>query len=376
MNIGHTGAELRHAMAIHEVSTCGVTGWLVIDCLQNGLSFGGFRFSPSVTLGEVKNLAQTMTWKLASHGLPVGGAKAGLACRPDHPRMQQILADVAAAWRAPLTECAILGKDMGATDALLDDLYKSLGSPQLALAQHKRRSCPDRLRDLSGYVKHMTGRGASWAADQAVRGLRGKRIAIQGAGLVGIGAALRMTDMGAIIVGLSDVNGAVHAPDGLPLEYLMGMADNGSRALDLDRLPTGARRIARDELLEQQVDLLVLAAGSHVVSPELAETIAAPVLIEASNFGLTETANTVLHRRGITVVPDVIASSSSAAMVAYQVASGNALQPDELWHRIEHNIRGAVDSVVHTPRAVHQTPRQAYAAFHADVVGRARAHLS
>ena len=54
----------------------GVRGWLVVDTLRGGLAFGGTRFTPDLRQDEVAELARCMTWKLAAHGLPMGGADA------------------------------------------------------------------------------------------------------------------------------------------------------------------------------------------------------------------------------------------------------------------------------------------------------------
>ena len=43
---------------------------------------GGIRYHPEVNLGEVSALAMWMTWKCSLVGLPLGGAKGGIACDP------------------------------------------------------------------------------------------------------------------------------------------------------------------------------------------------------------------------------------------------------------------------------------------------------
>jgi hypothetical protein len=60
------------------------------------------------------------------------------------------------------------------------------------------------------------------------------------------------------------------------------------------------------------------------------------------------------------VIPDVIASSSSAAMVTHQLASGNALPPDELWTNIEHAIARSVVLGIADARRLGITVREAY----------------
>ena len=130
----------------------GSQGWLVVDTLVNGLSFGGFRFHVNVTEDEVRELARCMTRKLACHGLPTGGAKAGLAIDPTHPTSGSVISRFAAHVREPLLSHVMLGKDMGATDAMLDRVYDTLDVPQMHVTQavHGLKKIPHRLRDLQG----------------------------------------------------------------------------------------------------------------------------------------------------------------------------------------------------------------------------------
>jgi glutamate dehydrogenase (NAD(P)+) len=355
--------------AVHETVTHGVPAWLAVDRLRKGLAFGGFRFSEGVSRAQVELLASTMSGKLAAHGLVVGGAKAGVRCRPDHPRIDAILTDLAEAWREPLTQEVILGKDMGASDALLDRLYEHLGQPQLGIVQRRSPACPGRIRDLAGYVRDMTGLGAVIAAEAAVGSLAGRRILVQGAGVVGAGIAVRARERGALLVGMSDVDRAIVAAEGLPGADAVLQARAAGRPFTLALLETaGSDWIERNALLAREADILFLAAGSHVVPGALAQTIAAPLVVEASNFGLTAEANGVLAARGVTVVPDVIASSSSAAMTCLQLASGNGLHPAALWDRIESNIRAAVATSMACAREQGVPLREAHARIYADVL--------
>jgi glutamate dehydrogenase (NAD(P)+) len=338
--------------------TMGESVELTVEDAQNGflaclvvlepsrpLSFGGLRIDRATTPAMVRELAENMRLKLAGHNSPVGAAKAGMRASPGDPRLGEHLADFADHCRELLRSHTILGKDMGAKQWMIDEIYAELGMGQLDLARtpHGITRRPERLCDLSGYRPGMTGRGVAWSIEQALgNDVREARVLIQGFGVVGSAVARHLSSAGSRVIGVRDRCKAVYNDEELRLDELIA-ATNESGLVQEARLRCEVG--ARDELLEHQADVLVLAAGSYVVDDDLAQRIRSPLVVEAANAALTESARARLHRRGVRVIPDVVANSASAALVGHQIAAGNTRSPTELWGLIEQSIRSNTDGV-------------------------------
>jgi glutamate dehydrogenase (NAD(P)+) len=337
-----------------EDARSGFLAYLVVLDSDQSLSFGGTRIDPGTTRGMVRELADNMRLKLAGHGSPVGAAKAGLRASPQDPRLKARLAEFADGCRELLTSHTILGKDMGAKQWMIDEIYARLGIGQLDLARPRSGAArrPERLCDLEGYRPGMTGRGVMWSIEQALGGdVRDARVLIQGFGVVGSAVAQHLSGAGARVIGVSDRAKAVYGGDGLSLDGLIAATDESGLVQEARlRCTVGAR----DELLTHEADVLVLAAGSYVVDVDVdvdvAWRIRSPLVVEAANAAITDPARATLHRRGVRVVPDVVANSASAALVAHQIASGNTRSPAELWALIERSIRSSTDEVERVSR--------------------------
>jgi glutamate dehydrogenase (NAD(P)+) len=256
----------------------------------------------------------------------------------------------------------VLGKDLGASDLLLDTLYRHAGSPQLAAAQAQQPDAPlpDQLRQLTGYRRHMTGLGLAFSVSETLGdSLIGCRVLVQGFGAVGAGSAAQLSAQGATIVGVSDVQGSILNPLGLPLNDLLAASD-AAGVLDPTRLGHLGTRGPTEALFGCEADLLVLAAASHSVDGQLAGQIQVPLVAEGANFGLTEDARAVLHQRDVVVLPDIIANSAAAAMACRQIGSGNRLDRQSLWTAIEESIRTSTRTAMGIAEARRCTLREAW----------------
>lgn len=347
-------------IVVHDGET-GFCAYLVVDSSDKDLSFGGTRVDPAVTREMVVDLADNMSLKLAGHGSPLGGAKAGICASPDDPRLKQFLNRFAAECRDVLTSTTILGKDMGAKQWMLDEIYRSLDMPQLGVARKGRNAaqCPDRLFQLAGYIDNMTGKGVFWSIEQALRRLRDARVLIQGFGVVGSGVAWHLDRAGARVVGVSDRDKAILKEDGFDVAALIAAKDENGLVAP-EKLAPGCEVVLRDHLLAAPADVLVLAAGSYCVDQVWASRIQVPVVVEAANLALTPAARSALHGQSVRVVPDVVANSASAALVGHQIAAANTLSPEALWTDIEHNIRRCTDAVEQVSKELDIDSKEAF----------------
>ena len=339
----------------------GVEGFLAADLVDGALSFGGVRVAPSVDAETVSRLARCMTWKFAGHGIPLSGAKAGIRCRAQDATRPEVIALGEKHFGDLLRTQVIVGRDLGATNEFIDRCYAAVGIDQLHLVPNPE--CPARIRDLRGYRQHMTGLGVAWATDAALEFLggsaQGARVLVQGSGRVGMGSALRLEQLGASVIGISDIGGALYSATGLPLAELIEATDQFG-SIDRDRCDFRHHRLDRDAMLGLDADVVVLAADSHLVTVELARTIRVPVVVEGANLAVVPGAEELLHSRTIRVIPDAIASSSSAALVGHQTARGNRYDPDALWSDIERSIRKATRAAFESAEGTDKTIREAF----------------
>ena len=156
------------------------------------------------------------------------------------------------------------------------------------------------------------------------------------------------------MVAMSDKDRAIFWKDGIPAEQLVGMA---GQTRDLSDVSGGEVR-STDTLFEADSDVLVLAAASYSVDESAVAGIRAPVVVEGANMAFTEEGRIAADSRSLVIVPDVIASSSSAAMVCIQMAERGRVPPDLLWNRIEEGIEEAWNTALSRSHSSGYSPRE------------------
>ncbi len=327
------------------------TGFRVQHNVARGPAKGGIRYHPNVTLDEVKALAAWMTWKTATVNIPYGGAKGGVICDPKR-----------------MSKAAIIGpdKDIPAPDVYTDsqtmawimDTYSMMvGHSTLGVVTGKPVS-------IGGSVgRHeATARGCLFVAEEACKArkmsLRGATVAVQGFGNAGSIAARLFAEKRAKIVAISDSRGGVTNPRGIdPIKALRYKERSGT----VVGMP-GASRISNDDLLTMKCDILVPAALENVITLHNADLIKAKIIAEAANGPTTPHADEVLARRGIFVLPDILANAGGVTVSYFEWAQdlqGLFWDETEVNLRLQKVMQRAFTDVYETMRKYHVHSRAA-----------------
>jgi len=166
--------------------------------------------------------------------------------------------------------------------------------------------------------REATGRGVMIAANQALQLVGGRpedtRVIVQGAGNVGGVGALLMHREGYKVTSISDMYGAIHNEKGLDMPAVMAwMRDQGR----LTGFPDAAA-VSHEDQLELDCDLLIPAATENQITSQNADHIKASLIVEGANGPTTAAASSMLHDRGVVIVPDILANAGGVTVSYFE----------------------------------------------------------
>jgi len=335
---------LRHAERILEVSFPVrmdngeievFTGWRVHHDTTRGPGKGGLRFHPQVDVDEVKALAASMTYKTAIVDIPFGGAKGGVRCDPTKLSLHEL---ERLTRRFTFEISPLLGpdRDVPAPDVNTDGRVMAwmMDTLSMTTGQFLGGVVTGKPLSIGGTRLHSgaTSSGVVVCVRRvfAEHGLSipGKRVVLQGFGKVGGPLAFLLSSAGMRVIAVSDVGGAVVNEGGLDVAAL---SDHVTKTGAVEGFH-GGDPIDADAIYALPSDLFVPAALGGVITEEVGEKLAAPIVVEAANGPTTIEAEPVLDRRGIAVVPDILANAGGVTASYFEWAQSRQGYPwdDEL----------------------------------------------
>ena len=300
---------------------------------------GGIRYHPAVNLGEVAALAMWMTWKCSLVGLPLGGAKGGIACDPAELSRHE-LQSMTRRFTAEIInvigpEVDVPAPDMGTGEQVMAWIMDTY-------SQHKGHAVPEIVTGkpvaIGGTLgrREATGRGVVYMILEAAKHLNIDltrcTAVVQGFGNVGSVAVKELANIGVKVIGVSDRTGGFVDEKGLPVEKLLELADKNH---SLEGCPYGDK-ISNEELLELKCDVLVPAALEMQITKANAAKIHCRILAEGANGPTTPDADAILRENGIFLIPDILANAGGVVVSYFEWVQD--LQ-NFFWNEVEVNSK-------------------------------------
>jgi glutamate dehydrogenase (NAD(P)+) len=296
------------------------SGYRIQHDNSRGPMKGGLRYHPSVNHAECEALAALMTWKTAVVNLPYGGAKGGVTCDPSQMSFKE-LERLTRKYVDQIQDVIGPQRDIPAPDvntnpqvmAWIMDQYSKYHGHSPAVVTGK----PLDLYGSKGR-EAATGRGLLYICREILRDtgmqMRGTRAAIQGFGNVGSHTAQLLWEEGALIVAVSDVLGGVRNPQGLDIPALFEHVKRTGTVTGF----TGGQACSNEEVLAADCDLLVPAALGNAITRENANYIRARLIVEGANGPTTPEADELLEKRGVLIVPDILADAGGVTVSYFE----------------------------------------------------------
>ena len=294
---------------------------------------GGLRFHPSVNLSILKFLGFEQTFKNSLTGLPIGGGKGGADFDPKGKSDREVMAFC----QSFMTElCKYIGAD---TDVPAGDI--GVGGREIGylFGQYKR------IRDL--YEGVLTGKGLSYGGslartqatgygllyltDEMLRcngkSLKGKTVAVSGAGNVATYAIEKAWQLGAKPVTCSDSTGWVYDPDGIDVATLIEVKQvKRARLTEYAKARPGCVYHEGKGLWSTKCDVALPCATQNELTLEDAKLLVTNgcfAVAEGANMPTTLDATKYLQDNGILFCPGKASNAGGVATSALELTQNS-----------------------------------------------------
>jgi len=307
----------------------GMRGILIIDNTKLGPGKGGIRMLPTVTKEEVFGLARAMTYKCAIAGLPFGGAKSGIIADSKEISPEKKKEMIRAFSRALKPVCPsqyVSAPDMYMAEEEMRAFADENGS---------MKACTGKPADMGGIPHELgsTGYGVYHSSLVAIHhlGMDVEKItfSVDGFGNVGVFAAKYLCEKGARLTAVSDSKGAIYVPEGIDYEKLSKIKQDTGSVVNY-----GRNKMIKD-IASASVDLFIPAAKADVINESNKKNIRAKIIVEGANIPMSEEIEEELGRKGILIVPDIVANAGGVISSYVEYIGGT---PEDMFEMVEKKI--------------------------------------
>ncbi|MFN0158841.1 MAG: Glu/Leu/Phe/Val family dehydrogenase [Bacteroidota bacterium] len=338
-------------------------GYRVIHNDVMGPSKGGIRYSPDVSLDEVRALAAWMTWKCAVVNIPFGGAKGGVKCDPSKLTRVEI-EKITRRYTANMMDVFGPDKDVPAPDMNTNET--TMAWIMDTYSMHSRRTetavVTGKPLILGGSLgrREATGRGVMVNTLCALERLKmnptDATVVVQGFGNVGSISALLLQEQGCKVIAISDVAAGFYNKNGIDIKDAIAYVEANKTLAGWK----GGDDISQTELLQLECDVLVPAAKEDQITPQVARNLRAKIITEGANGPTTAMADPILQEKGILVIPDILANSGGVTVSYFEWVQdrvGYFWSLQRVNRRLDRMMRTAFDTVYDTAEKYKVTMR-------------------
>lgn len=298
-------------------------GYRVQHSSLRGPCKGGIRYHQNVDLDEVKALAAWMSFKCAVVNIPYGGAKGGVRVDPAELSRNE-LCRLTRRYTASILPLIGPERDIPAPDVNTNP--EIMGWIMDTYSMMKGYAVPGVVTgkpiDIGGSLgrPEATGRGVLIVTRETVRHLgldpKSLRVAIQGMGNVGAAAARLLYDDGYTIAAVSDISGAISSDRGLDIPAVEKHLHSGAALCDYNA--PGVMNFCNSDILTAECDILIPAALENQLTAANAYDVKAKIIIEGANGPTDVDADEIFRRRGIFLVPDILANAGGVVVSYFE----------------------------------------------------------
>jgi len=332
-----------------------IWGYISIDNTQRGPGLGGIRRVQNLSLNEIMRLARVMTLKNSAACLPYGGAKSGIILKPSErienstyreelfEKLADCLFELPAYAPAP---------DMGTNEKDIQIIHNN-HSCKLGVEKHSRGGAGRTLENGGVPIDdwELTAHGLFSAAkalesmDEQLN-LLGTKFVVQGFGNVGAPTAIKLQEMGAILVGASDINVALWNPNGLdPYALNKVRKEHGGLTnypLEVSKKFSPGKL---DWLLEAPCDILIPSARPDAITARNADRIQCRYILQGANTPSSKPVEYYLHHhRNILSLTDFIVNAGGVIGCAVE---RNLVVDDSYAEKVKHvGLRNYVENLI------------------------------
>ena len=326
-------------------------GWRIQHDTSRGPGKGGIRFHPSVNVDEIAALSADMSIKCAVVNIPYGGAKGGIKVDPSVLSRHEL---ERLTRRYAFSIAPMIGpdRDIPAPDINTDTQVMSwiMDTVSMLRGHNTPGVVTGKPLAIGGTLGHAgaTSLGVTICTVALLHRLNRpvveQRVVIQGYGKVGAPLVRLLSERGMKVVGIADIRGAIHVPDGIDH---VKMAQHFAEAGTVVGYP-GSTEVPSDQLFALPSDIAIPAALGGAIDAKVAESMTATIVVEAANGPTTGEGAAVLASRNIPVVPDVLANAGGVVASYFEWAQdlqGYMWETELFQQRLEKTMHEAFDHI-------------------------------